>query len=193
MWKKDLLDNSTKYRQTMSPLFFSLTAKAKLKAVADYVEECLQEEETLVVFGHHKTMMDFIEERLKTIGVDHVRIDGQVPNFLRPALIAKFQDREVRVALVSITALGQGISLTAARRVVFAELHWVPGRLLQAEDRVHRPGQDQHVEVHYCIAEGGQYMDERIFAKLIKKDKVVKEILEGHKEGSQFENLRVKN
>jgi hypothetical protein len=38
---------------------------------------------------------------------------------------------QVRVALISINAGGQGLTLTAADKVVFAELFWTPGSLLQ--------------------------------------------------------------
>lgn len=46
--------------------------------------------------------------------------------------VTTFQkDAKYRVALLSLTAAGQGITLTAATRVIFAELHWTPGVLLQ--------------------------------------------------------------
>lgn len=71
--------------------------------------------------------------------VQHVRIDGTTPQENRLAFVERFQDRGgAQVALLSLTVCGQGLTLTAARTVVFAELHWVPGRLVQAEDRVHR-------------------------------------------------------
>lgn len=59
-----------------------------------------------------------------------------------------------------------GLTLTAAHTVVFAELYWVPGQMLQAEDRVHRIGQTEMVDVHYCIAQGS--LDERVYASLNK-------------------------
>lgn len=42
------------------------------------------------------------------------------------------------VALLSVTACGTGVNLTRASVALFAELHWSPGAVLQAEDRIHR-------------------------------------------------------
>ena len=73
----------------------------------------------------------------------------------RHELCTKFQTEEdVRVAVLSITAASTGLTLTRANLVVFAELHFTPGTLQQAEDRAHRIGQLSPVNIHFLLAKG---------------------------------------
>merc|ERR1712013_875611 len=81
----------------------------------------------------------------------------------RQKRVQQFQEREeVTAAIVSIKAGGEGIELTAARLVIFAELSWTPSALLQAEGRVHRFGQANPVDVHYIVAPWPCYDEEMI-------------------------------
>ena len=60
-------------------------------------------------------------------------------------------ESDIRVALLSITAANMGITLTAATTVIFAELHYTPGIMVQAEDRAHRIGRVGDVNIEYLI------------------------------------------
>merc|ERR1712176_1197110 len=111
---------------------------------------------------------------------DSVRIDGSTSAAQRPERVKRFQEMpSVRVALLSITAAGTGLTLTAAHMVVFAELYWVPGQLCQAEDRAHRIGQKSSVTVQYLIAK--DTLDECLYNALERKTASTSEILNGYK------------
>ena len=55
--------------------------------------------------------------------------------------------------MLSISACGTGLNLTKASIVIFAEISWSVGNILQAEDRVHRIGQHAAtVRIIYVLA-----------------------------------------
>jgi len=60
---------------------------------------------------------------------------------------------------------------------VFAELYWNPGTLVQAEDRAHRIGQRDCVNVKYALAENT--LDSYMWALIRKKIAVVSASLDG--------------
>jgi SWI/SNF-related matrix-associated actin-dependent regulator 1 of chromatin subfamily A len=64
-----------------------------------------------------------------------------------------------------------GITLTAANKVIFAELYWNPGSIFQAEDRAHRVGQKSAVSVMYILAR--KTADDDLWRLVLKKMKVV--------------------
>jgi hypothetical protein len=122
-------------------------------------------------------VLDAVQGALAHTG--HVRIDGATPPAARHASVKRFQsDPQCRFALIAICAGGTALTLTAASHVVFLELYWTPGALLQAEDRVHRIGQTaEAVAVTYLFGPGT--MDELLWPLLKRKAKVLGEALEG--------------
>uniref|UniRef100_A0A8D3CX28 Zinc finger, RAN-binding domain containing 3 n=1 Tax=Scophthalmus maximus TaxID=52904 RepID=A0A8D3CX28_SCOMX len=161
---------------------YKQTAIAKAGAVKDYIKMMLEAEQLkFLVFAHHLTMLQACTEAVIEAKVGYIRIDGSVPSSERIQLVNKFQsDPETRVAVLSIQAAGQGLTLTAASHVVFAELYWNPGHIKQAEDRAHRIGQTSSVNVHYLIAKGT--FDTVMWSMINRKETVTGTTLNGRKE-----------
>ncbi|PON93088.1 chromatin remodeling factor [Trema orientale] len=121
---------------------FTESAEAKIPAVVDYLATMIEAGCKFLIFAHHQSMIDSIHQFLLKKNVDCIRIDGNTPAASRQALVTDFQEKDsVKAAVLSIRAGGVGLTLTAASTVVFAELSWTPGDLIQAEDRAHRIGQ----------------------------------------------------
>uniref|UniRef100_A0A8C6Q7X5 SWI/SNF-related matrix-associated actin-dependent regulator of chromatin subfamily A-like protein 1 n=1 Tax=Nothobranchius furzeri TaxID=105023 RepID=A0A8C6Q7X5_NOTFU len=137
-------------------VFYNHTAEAKLHAIMDYITDMLEcGRQKFLVFAHHKLVLDHIVAELVKKDVGFIRIDGSTPSAERHQLCEHFQfSSNVCVAVLSITAANMGLTLHSADLVVFAELSWNPGVLIQAEDRVHRIGQTSNVDVHYLVAKG---------------------------------------
>jgi len=154
------------------------TSRAKEGPASEYVEDLLQGGCKFIVFGHHLAMLDALEAAANRNKVKSIRIDGSVNAAERLRRVNEFQSSEsVRVAILGLQAAGVGITLTAASTVVFAELHWTPGVLVQAEDRAHRIGQKSSVNVHYLVASGT--IDDIIWPSVSRKVEVVSKMCDG--------------
>ncbi|NWI54917.1 ZRAB3 endonuclease, partial [Calyptomena viridis] len=177
------------FSQVMSLItrMYKETAIAKAGAVKDYIKMMLANDKLkFLVFAHHLSMLQACTEAVIENKVRYIRIDGSVPSAERIHLVNQFQkDPETRVAILSIQAAGQGLTLSAASHVVFAELYWDPGHIKQAEDRAHRIGQCSSVNIHFLIAKGT--MDTLMWAMLNRKAKVTGSTLNGKKEKMQAE------
>ncbi|CAB4028200.1 Hypothetical predicted protein, partial [Paramuricea clavata] len=141
----------------------------KITAVRQYIADILDNsDKKFLVFAHHVDVMKAIEQEVVKRRVKYIRIAGDVRSVLRGSLVHQFQtDSSTRVAILSILAASMGITLTAADHIIFSELHWTPGVMQQAEDRVHRIGQENSVLVQYLVARGT--IDEVLWRMLCTK------------------------
>ncbi|KVH96404.1 HARP domain-containing protein [Cynara cardunculus var. scolymus] len=132
---------------------YTESAAAKIPAVLDYLGTVIEAGCKFIVFAHHQPMIDSIHQFLLRKKVGCIRIDGGTPAGSRQSLVTDFQDKDaIKAAVLSIKAGGVGLTLTAASTVIFAELSWTPGDIIQAEDRAHRIGQASSVNVYYLLA-----------------------------------------
>ncbi|CAH9086321.1 unnamed protein product [Cuscuta europaea] len=129
------------------------SAEGKIPSVLDYLATVIEADCKFLIFAHHLQMIDSIHQYLLKKKVGCIRIDGSTPASSRQALVTDFQEKEsIKAAVLSIKAGGVGLNLTAASTVIFAELSWTPGDLIQAEDRTHRIGQVSSVNIYYLLA-----------------------------------------
>ena len=130
-------------------------------------------EEPQIVWCWHKEVMSAvaasIAKRSHPSGEKYapVVLDGSTSAQTRDAAVRGVQDGTVPVVVCQIQAMGVGVTMTRCHSPVFLETDWLPALNEQAEDRCHRPGQDEPVEVTIGWAPGTT--DDHLFAAAAAK------------------------
>ena len=151
---------------------------AKIQAACAWIDDALAQGEKPLVFAHHMEVLDGIQEHLRDADVGFVRLDGSTPVATRQDLVDRFQASDsVRVFLGSMSAAGQGITLTAASQVLITEQAWTAAEMDQAEDRAHRLGQTDTVIATHLIAIGT--IDEPVLELINVKRQTAAQVVDG--------------
>jgi SWI/SNF-related matrix-associated actin-dependent regulator of chromatin subfamily A-like protein 1 len=147
----------------------------KEKAIIAWVNEYLESGKKLVLFAYHRIVLEHLHRTFP----GSVLLYGGVPSNKREELCRRFQeDPSCRLFIGQIEAAGEGLDLTAAGAVAFAEFAWRPLAHLQAEDRVYRIGQEaDSVQAFYFVGIGT--IDEYLMEDLDEKIKTAKLLLDG--------------
>ena len=159
-----------------------ITAAGKLNFAINWISDFISSDEKLVVFAHHRKIVNTIYEKFKDISV---KIQGGMSNIEKQKSIDSFQDDEsIKIIVISIMAGGIGINLTAASNAVFIEQTWSPADLEQAEDRLHRIGQKNNVNYYYLIAKNT--VDEVIAKTIANKKRIFSGVVDGKINNNAF-------
>jgi SWI/SNF-related matrix-associated actin-dependent regulator 1 of chromatin subfamily A len=146
---------------------------AKFNRVLQYLKRCTRK---TLVFAYHHEVIEGLATALRRAGHHVVTFTGQTRD--SAAVVRRFQqDPNCLFFIGNLRAAGIGITLTAASHVVFAELDWTPAVHQQAEDRAHRIGQGQQVEVVYFILDDGLSTDPHIYQLLTSKQNISRRTL----------------
>lgn len=141
--------------------------RAKIPYAIDLVSDRLGSG-PIVIYAHHQAVVKQLASRLSC-----PYIMGDTPHHERAKIVAEFQDGQHQAIVCSITAAGVGITLTAARYALVVEPDWVPGVNIQAEDRLHRIGQAEPVEVDYLVWDDKNSVDWRVVQAILRKDRTI--------------------
>ena len=164
-----------------------LVGLAKAEISEETIQNFVDAGEKLVVFCHHHDVIDNIEQYLIKKKVDYAKVDGRTPTQNRQEMIDKFQDNENCMVFLASTAMGMGVTLTAASNALFVERQWTPGLEEQMEDRIHRIGQDKGVVIHYMQIENS--IDEKMSKLVEYKRHILDEILDGKRKRDRGDSI----
>lgn len=149
--------------------------RAKAEAVAEFVKELLAGGSGPVLVGawHHGVM----DEIANWLGPDLrvAKISGDDSAVRRQQTVDAFQAGRLDVVIGQIDAAGVGLNMQNGSTVVFAELAWNPGQVSQFEDRCHRMGQANSVNVYWCVVQNSleAYIAKKVLAKQAVADAVL--------------------
>ena len=153
-----------------------LVGLAKAEVAKEYVKNLIPAGEKLLVFGHHHDVLDYLEDFLKKEKIGYERVDGTTANKLRQPAVDRFQEDEDKLVFLTSTAMGMGVTLTAASNALFVERQWSPAIEEQMEDRIHRIGQQKACTIWYMQLEST--IDERMATLVESKRELLSTLLD---------------
>lgn len=153
-----------------------LSKNAKLKRFLELLDDIVAQDEKVVVFSNWveplRTLHRFVSKRYKvccytgTMSAEdrekHKRVFIENPAY--------------KIMLGTVGALGTSHTLTVARNVIFYDQPWNPADIEQCEDRCHRPGTSQSVNVYTLITK--DTIDEKVHDIISKKEGTSKYIVD---------------
>ncbi|MDD9986981.1 MAG: DEAD/DEAH box helicase [Spirochaetaceae bacterium] len=127
---------------------------SKLAIFAETLAELLANRHKVLVFSQFVGHLKLIEARLQESEVSYQYLDGSTAVKARRERVAAFQAGQGDVFLISLTAGGVGLNLTAADYVIHMDPWWNPAVEDQASDRAHRIGQSRPVTIYRLVTTG---------------------------------------
>ena len=157
----------------------------KVDSCIQWVKEYLDINNKLVVFVYHRESFQKLMSEFDNICVG---INGEIPANKRQGIVDQFQNnKKIKLFIGQIRAAGVGITLTAASAVAFIEFGNTAAEHEQAEDRIHRIGQEaDKVIAYYLIANGT--LDEDIIEHIQIGYANQKRVLDGEVNAKFIEN-----
>ncbi len=153
-------------------------SRAKLEALEDIVDGCLEEGKKVVVFARFVPEIDSIAKMLEKKNIGYSLIKGDVTD--RAEQVAAFQtDPNIKVFIGQLQTTGMGLTLTAGTVVVYYSLDFSYANYEQSRARVRRIGQTKRgVYIHLVCKDT---IDEKVMAALKQKADVSKLLVDDYK------------
>lgn len=154
----------------------------------ELVIDILKKNKKVVVWGLFVDTLEKITKTLKEKGINAELIYGGTQRKERDRIINIFKEDtdEIQVLVSNPNTLGESVSLhTIAHDAVYFEFNYNLTFMLQSRDRIHRLGllENEHTRYYYLMTvsdmEIYNFIDEKIYNKLIEKEARMREAIDG--------------
>jgi len=167
-----------------------LACEGKVESVKEIIQAIIDTGEKIVIFCSYNNPLKTIKSAFPK---ESVMIIGSTPLLERKEVIDRFQsDPSVKIFLGGMLSAQTGITLTAARNVLFLNYAYVPANMEQAYSRIDRIGQKSDSIAIYQIVSLGT-IDQRMSKILEKKKNIINQILETSSETEKIKSGNIVN
>ena len=144
--------------------------------IVRYTQDVIEEtDDKVIVFTNFQDSTEIIAKKMQC-----EFIHGDVTDEDRKNILSRFENDKFKKCLVMTIKTGNvGLNMTHAKHVIFAGFSYSPSDMMQAEDRIHRIGQEQDVIIHYLYSD--KTVDEDAVELLTEKVKFLNGIIDGEK------------
>ncbi len=132
------------------------TGIGKAPAVADFVRMLVESDETVVLFGWHRSCYDIWQSAFERAGIKYAMYTGSESVATKADGVRRFTRGEARVLIMSLRS-GAGVDglQHGCCTTVHGELDWSPKVIEQGVGRIFRDGQPNPVAAYLLVAESG--------------------------------------
>jgi SWI/SNF-related matrix-associated actin-dependent regulator 1 of chromatin subfamily A len=146
----------------------------KAPLAADFIDDLLHAGEPVVVFAHHKEVVNILEEELRIH--KPVKVVGDTPKAQRQKNIEAFQSGKTKCFIGNIASCSEGIDLSVADTIVFVEPTWQTSALEQASSRVENITKNGTKPLIYLLTVRAS-LDHNILKRVIEKQNIINQII----------------
>ena len=145
-----------------------LSKNAKLQRLIELVDDIIAQDEKVVIFSNWveplQTVYRFLKQKYQVCCYTGT-MSQEVRQKHKEAFIA---NPDCHILLGTVGALGTSHTLTVARNIIFYDSPWNPADVEQCEDRCHRPGTSQSVNIYTLITK--DTIDETVHQIISRKE-----------------------
>lgn len=136
-------------------------------------EQLLKNEQPIVIFAWHRNVIDLIAETLKAYNPK--TLTGETSPKQKQRAVDAIQNGETDLLISNIKAGGVGFNITRPSDVFFFEQDWLPSRIAQATDRLHRMGQKNAVTAHFLVTKNPFH--QKFIKAMIQKQRAIDRVI----------------